>query len=178
MLNQYAVDNPTLPVNQCFSHIQILVECSAVLWECRAATMGRQAFGTHMVYRETFLQIQPSLLQHLVRRNWIRTHITTCDEWRPSTSSGSEMPVRTVSQKFSHPKWGRIFKELWDRPTTTGDFRSSIWQIHHASNVRLLEDKIQDWGMYLFAISYGSYAMDQRSGDGWISGWSQTFVSY
>ena len=27
MLNQYAVDNPTLPVNQCFSHlIQILVE--------------------------------------------------------------------------------------------------------------------------------------------------------
>ena len=28
MLNQYAVDNPTLPVNQCFSHlIQILVEC-------------------------------------------------------------------------------------------------------------------------------------------------------
>ena len=43
MLNQYAVDNPTLPVNQCFSHlIQILVECRAVLWECRAATMGRQ----------------------------------------------------------------------------------------------------------------------------------------
>ena len=46
----------TLPVNHRFSHlIQILVECQAVLWECRAATMGRQAFGTHMVYRETFL---------------------------------------------------------------------------------------------------------------------------
>ena len=28
MLNQYAVDNPTLPVNQCLSHlIQFLVEC-------------------------------------------------------------------------------------------------------------------------------------------------------
>ena len=28
MLSQYAVDNPTLPVNQCFSNfIQILVEC-------------------------------------------------------------------------------------------------------------------------------------------------------
>ena len=37
--------------------------------ECRAAKMGRQAFGTHMVYRETFLQIQPRLLQHLIRRN-------------------------------------------------------------------------------------------------------------
>ena len=27
----------------------------AVLWECRAAAMGRQVFGTHMVFRETFL---------------------------------------------------------------------------------------------------------------------------
>ena len=32
---------------------------------------GRQAFGTHMVFRETFLQVQPRLLQHLIRRNWI-----------------------------------------------------------------------------------------------------------
>ena len=41
----------------------------SVLLECRAAKMGSQAFGTHMVYRETFLQIQPRLLQHLIRRN-------------------------------------------------------------------------------------------------------------
>ena len=33
----------------------------------------------------------------------IRTHITACDEWKPNTSSGSEMPVRTVSQKFIRP---------------------------------------------------------------------------
>ena len=32
MLNQYAVDIPTLPVNLCSSHlIQFLVECEAVL---------------------------------------------------------------------------------------------------------------------------------------------------
>ena len=30
---------------------------------------GRQAFGTHMLYRETFLQIQRRLLQHVIRRN-------------------------------------------------------------------------------------------------------------
>ena len=48
MLNQYAVDIHTLPVNLCLSHlIQFLVECSAVLLECRAAETGRQAFGTH-----------------------------------------------------------------------------------------------------------------------------------
>ena len=63
MLNQYALDNSPLPLNHCFSHrIQILVEC-------RAAEKGRQVFGTHMVYRETFLQIQQRLLQHLIRRS-------------------------------------------------------------------------------------------------------------
>ena len=30
---------------------------------------GRQAFGTRMVFRETFLQVQLCLLQHLIRRN-------------------------------------------------------------------------------------------------------------
>ena len=45
MLNQYAVDIPTLPVNRCFSHlIQFLVECSAVLWECRAAKKAAKYF--------------------------------------------------------------------------------------------------------------------------------------
>ena len=76
------------------------------------------------------------------------------------------MPVWTVSQKFSHPQWRRLFKDLWGRPTTTADFGSSFRQIPYTSHVCLLEDKIQDRGMYLFTIPYGSYAMDQRSGDG------------
>ena len=62
------------------------------------------------------------------------------------------------------------------RPTTTADFGFSFRQIHYTSHVCLLEDKIQDWGMYLFTISYGSYALDQRSGDGWFSGWFNVFV--
>ena len=61
MLNQYALDNPTLPVNQRFSHLfKILAECQAVLWECRAATMGRQIFGIRMVYRETPQESNPT----------------------------------------------------------------------------------------------------------------------
>ena len=36
-----------------------------------ATKMGRQVFGTHMVYRETFLQIQRRLLQHLIRKRLI-----------------------------------------------------------------------------------------------------------
>ena len=38
------------------------------------------------------------------------------------TKSRSEMPVWTVSQRFSHLQWRRLFKELWGRPTTTADF--------------------------------------------------------
>ena len=55
-------------------------------------------------------------------------------------------------------------------------FRILIWQIPYTNNICLLEDNMQDWGMYLFTISNGSYAMDQRSGDGWFSGWSKFFV--
>ena len=56
MLNQYAVDILTLPVNLCLFHlIQFLEECQAVLWECRAAERGRQDFGHTVVYRDTFL---------------------------------------------------------------------------------------------------------------------------
>ena len=39
--------------------------------ECRAADKGRQAFGTHMVHRETFLQIQMRHHQHLFLKNCI-----------------------------------------------------------------------------------------------------------
>ena len=45
------------------------------------------------------------------------------------------MPVWTVSQKFSHLQWRRLFKELWGRPTTTADFGSSFRQIPHACNI-------------------------------------------
>ena len=85
---------------------------------------------------------------------------------RPEQKSRSEMPVWTVSQRFCHLHWRRLLKELWGRPTTTADFGSSLQQIPYTSHVCLLEDKIQDRGMYLFTIPYGSYAMDQRSGDG------------
>ena len=39
--------------------------------ECRAAEKGRQAFGTHMVHRETFLQIQMRHPQLLILKNCI-----------------------------------------------------------------------------------------------------------
>ena len=49
-------------------------------------------------------------------------------KWKTRTRSRSEMPVWTVSQRFSHLQWRRLFKELWSRPTTTADFGSSFRQ--------------------------------------------------
>ena len=145
--------------------------------------MGRQSLGTHMEYRETFLQIQQRFLQHLIRRSrtlgslmdqntrhhmwWVRSQTPVQDQ-RCQSGPSAKNSVITSERGF--------FKELWSRPTTTADLRSSFRQVHHASNICLLEDKIQDWGMYLFTTSYGSYAVDQRSGVGWFSGWSKIFV--
>ena len=173
----------TLPISQCYSlHILNLKGCWGLHSYRRAAKKGRHEIGIHIVYRETFLQIHMHLHQLLILKNWIhggqplRSRVTCLQRRKTRTKSRSEMPVWTVSQRFSHLQWRRFFKELWGRPTTTADFGSPLWQVPYTSNLCLLEDKVQDRGMYLFTIPYGSNAMDQRSGDGWVSGWFKIFV--
>ena len=127
-----------------------------------------------------FISSVSSGIKFYLEENYWRTnsHVYSGEKWKTRARPRSEMPVRTVSQRFSHLQWRRLFKELWGRPTTTADFGSSFWQVPHASNLCLLEDKIQDRGMYLFTISYGSNAVDQRSGVGWFSGRFEIFVIY
>ena len=40
-------------------------------------------------------------------------HVYCREKWKTRARLRSEMPVRTVSQKFSHLQWRRLFKELW-----------------------------------------------------------------
>ena len=56
LLNQHVVDNPTLPVNQCFfpPHPDPGGMLSRSLGMPSPQKTGRQAFGTHMGFRETF----------------------------------------------------------------------------------------------------------------------------
>ena len=55
MLNQFAVEISTLPVDQCHSHlIQYLKGCCDILSYRRAAEKGRQAFGTHGISGNVF----------------------------------------------------------------------------------------------------------------------------
>ena len=68
-------------------------------------------------------------------------------------SLNSEISARTVSRKFIRPQGGKILKELWGRPTKTAALGTSLWQIPYSNNICLLEDEIQNWGVYLFTIS-------------------------
>ena len=124
-----------------------------------------------------FISSLSSRIESMEFVNWgAAPFVHSGEKWETRTKSRSVMPVWTVSQKFSHLQWRRLFKELWGRPTTTADFWSPLWHVPHTSYVCLLEDKVQERGMYLFTISYGSDAMDQRNGDGWFSGWFNVFV--
>ena len=87
MLNQYAVDIPTLPVTLCHSHsIQFLLECQAVLLERRAAEKGRQAFGTkHGISGNVF--VNPH--QHFILKNCING-------------------IHRSRNRFIHTQWSRV----------------------------------------------------------------------
>ena len=162
MLNQIAVDIPTLPVNLCLSHlIQFLVEWCAVLWSAEPQRRAAKHLGHTWFFGKRFckssrvffstLSAGIESMEFIDRRAAPFVH--SGEKRKARTRSRSEMPVWTVSQKFSHLQWRRLIKELWSRPTTTADFGSSFRLIPYTSHVCLLEDKIQDWDMYLFTIS-------------------------
>ena len=99
MLNQFAVEIPTLPVDQCHSHfIRYLEECCDSVSYRRAAEKDRQALGTNMAYRETFLQIHLHLHQLLILKNYING-------------------IRPKSRSI-HPQWRKVNGQnkikIWD----------------------------------------------------------------
>ena len=86
---------------------------------------------------------------------------------REERESKHQFRIRDASPDRQPKIQSSLVREILQRIMgQTADPRSSFRQIHHASNIRLLEDKIQDCGMYLFTMSRRSYAVDQRRGDG------------
>ena len=144
-------------------------------------------WDTHGIPGNFFLQIQFRLFQHCIRRNCINgVHRSRSRSIRPQWKSAGKkhnFKIRDASLdcqlKVLSSLVRELFKELWSRPTTPPDFRSSFRQIPYTSDVRLLEDNIQDWGMYLFTFSYGIYALEQKvqmvdSVDDLMCSWTST----
>ena len=78
------------------------------------------------------LQIQRRLLQHLIRKSWIHgvlMYQNTPHHMR-CVKAKHQFRVRVASQdrqpKIQSSPVREIFKELWCKPTTTADFRSSF----------------------------------------------------
>ena len=67
------------------------MECEAVLWECRAAEEGRQAFGTHTVYWETFF-VNPDVSSSALYRQELHQWSSSIEE--PLHSSSVEKSER------------------------------------------------------------------------------------
>ena len=96
----------------------------------QVAKKGRHVFVTHTVLRETFVQFQMRLHQHLNLKNCVNGIRQSKSrsirlQWRKVKDQNkikTEMPVWTISQRFSHLQWRKLFKESWCRPTTTADF--------------------------------------------------------
>ena len=111
MLNQSAVEIPTIPVST-----SVIPTSSRSWWNAkpfyRNAELQRRAKQLgHMEIRETFLQIQMGPLQHLIRRSWI-----------DGVPEESERQTKTQDQRCQSGQsakssvifsGGDSFKELW-----------------------------------------------------------------
>ena len=147
MLNQYAVDIPTLPVNPCLSHlIQFLVEC-------RAAKMGRQAFGAHMVYRGTFFAnpAASSSAPYPQELNPWSSQISEQIHSSQAVKNENQTPFQDQRCQSGPSAKNSVILSEGDSSNNYGadQQRLQISDLHfdkipHASNVCLLEDKIQD----------------------------------
>ena len=131
MLHRFAVEIPTLLVNQRYSYfIPNMTGC--YLSERRDSKKGRQVFGYTGYIRKRFCSSTCFFLSTLSSRiesmEFVCWGTAQCDHsrerWKTRTKSRSEMPVRTVSQRFSTLWWRRLYKEFSGRPTTTADFGS------------------------------------------------------
>ena len=94
--------------------------------------MGRQAFGTHMVYWEKFLQIQRRLLQVPNATEHISPHVTS-ERQIPDTALDPRCQSGPSARNSVVPSEGGFSKDY-----------GADQQSPYSSNVRLLEDKIQD----------------------------------
>ena len=114
--------------------------------------------------KDFFIKSVSSGIDFYLEDNCWRTnpHVYSGEKWKTKTRPRSEMPIWTVSQRFSHFRWRKLFRELWCRRTTTADFGFPLWQVPYTKNLCLLENKVQDGGMYLFTFYYGNNAMGQK----------------
>ena len=163
MLNQYVMEIPTLPVDQCHSHLIQFPE--RMLSRSIAGVPSRREgpssiWDTHWNIGKRFCKSSMQLHQHLILKkciNGIHRYVGAGSvrlQWkRVKGNQTPDQDLKCQSGPVSQRNSVILSEEGFWRNygadhTTTADFGSSFWQILHTSYVCLLEDKIQDWGLY------------------------------
>ena len=105
---------------------------------------GRQAFGTHMVYRESFCKCYRVIFSTLSAR--IESPVPMSRSIRPQwrkVKDQNKIEIWDASldrqPKIQSSSMEKNLQRIMGRPTTTADFWSPLWQIPYASNLCLLE---------------------------------------
>ena len=178
MLSRLAVEIHTLPAHQdCSLDILHLKGCWSQPSYRSDKLRRNQLSGIHPVYQETFLHIHRLLHQLRILKNWILCgrkllkNQFTCLQ-RRKVKDQNDTQIWDASPDRQPKNQSSSVEETLQgiMGQTHNDCRFRIFILTSSSNLCLLEDKIQDRGLYLFTISYGSDAVDQRSGVGWFSG--------
>ena len=162
-LNEFEVEIPTLPIDNDYSvNILFWRDVEAFL---RIAVPQRRAgkylghtwkIGKRFCWSTCiFISFLSSRIELSLEENYWRTntHVYSGEKWKARIKLRSEMPVRTVSQRFSHLQWRRFFKGTWGKPTTTADFGSPFWQVPPPATFACWKKRFKTEGMYFFAIS-------------------------
>ena len=134
--------------------------------------MGRQIFGTRMVYRETFFVNPPASSSSPYPGGFNPWIPNQTEDTLPHVRSERQTPDTALDPRCQSgpsarnsfvPSEGRFSKNYLADQQRLQISDPHFDKFPHVSNLCLLEDKIQDRGMYLFTISYGSNAVDQGS---------------
>ena len=165
MLNQYAVEIPTLPVDQCHYPIpEGMLRPSFV--SPRHKEGPPDIWDTPGKSGNVFANPQPSSTAPYPQElhQW---NSSIEEPLHSSTVEKSERPEQNQDlrcQSGPSAKDSVIFSgEDSSKKYGADQQRLQISDLHF-DKFPTPEDKVQDRGMYLFTISYGGDAMDQRSG--------------
>ena len=164
-------------VNQDYSlNILFLKDCWGLHSHRRTAKKGCQTIGIHLVFRETFLHLKNWTL---LGRKPLKNRFTCLQRRRMRDQN--EMKIWDASLDCQPKIQSSSLEETIQRifRQTNNDCRFQIFILINSPRQQPPLAGRQDSkteGMFLFTISWGSNAVDHRSGDGWFSGWSKIFV--
>ena len=170
----WAIGEPHLPADGSIPHLFFCVRCDQrtlatrkhELWEC----LGNNLINhTHMQKSGHLVKLAHEF------RDTDRVLFARCaaTRWVTFARSRRLAEVRMwESHGFSECANSNVLVASdgtgCSRDTPNKDFKSGawIWQVPYSTNIFVLEDIVQDGGVFLFTFSYEGYVMEQRSGGG------------